>query len=312
MKTFIVGAGGVGGYYGGLLAKAGNDVTFLARGDHAKAMRASGLDVKSSSGHFLIKPVKVISSFEEIEAPELILVCVKSYDIESIARQLSSKVSDSTLIIPLQNGIDSEHTIRKYILNAIVAPGITWVISKRSAPGMIEQTGNLGTVMFGERSGQNQDLLKQVERLMRSAGIDAKYVEDIERELWLKYLWILGFAGMSSLCRTSIGVIAGDPEARSLYRRCLREAFSVANHLKVNVSDNDYEKFIQRIDMLAQTNPSAKTSMLVDIENNRNTEIESLHGRLCQLAKQCGIDVPINETIYATVKLTHPLTVPVG
>ncbi len=312
MNTLIVGAGGVGGYYGGLLAKAGNDVTFLARGEHARVMRESGLQVKSAGGNFLVKPVRVISSLKEARSPELVLICVKAYDLEDIAREISLIVSDKTLIIPLQNGIDSEQTISKYVPNAIVVAGVTWVISKKAAPGMIEQTGGQGTVIFGDRNRQNQDLLNRVEKLMCSAAIDAKNVENIERELWLKYLWILGFAGMTSLCRSSLSAIASNANTSAIYARCLREAFSVAHHLKVNVSEQDYDRFIQRIEMLAQTNPGAKSSMLVDIENHRRTEIETLHGKLFQIAKQCGIDVPVNEIIYATVKLTDLQPVLVG
>lgn len=305
MKVLIVGTGGIGGYYGGLLARGGCDVTFLARGKHFQELQKSGLRVKSVIGDFEIKPVQVALSAVEAGIPDLILVCVKTYDTEEISRSLAPISKKNTVVIPLQNGIDNDQVIQKYLPESIVVPGLTYIVSTRTSPGVIEQTAGSRNIIFGSRDGQHQQALSNIEKTMRDAGIEATNSEAIERELWIKFLWIVAFAGMTSLCRSAIGPIVTDPGTWSLYKRCLNEAFLVAKKLGIDVGNEEYESIIQKVEKYKHSGSDSKSSMLVDIENHRHTEIESIHGKLCQLAKEAGIDVPINETIYHAIRLTH-------
>ncbi len=305
MKTLIVGTGGVGGFYGGLLAKSGNDVTFVARGDHYKEIKESGLHIKSVVGDFTVKPARVISSVSEAVDPDLILLCVKSYDTQIVSKDLASVVKQDTVVLSLQNGIDNDEIIQKHLNAGIVVPGIAYIISERKAPGLIEQTAGPRTIIFGRRDKKYQDELNNVAKIMRNAGIEASNSAEIEKELWIKFLWIITFAGMTSLFRSPIGPIVSNPETMSIYTSCLDEAFSVAKALKINVGKQEYESIIQKSEKYKTIGSNSKSSMLVDIENHRQTEIESLHGKLCKLAKEAGVAVPINEIIYHVVRFTH-------
>ncbi len=305
MKILIVGTGGVGGFYGGMLAKAGHDVTFLARGQHYQEIRQAGLSIKSVVGDFKIHPAQVISSLTEVNSPELILLCVKTYDLEKVAKELASIVNKNTVIISLQNGIDNDQVIEKQITDSIVVPGIAYIISERTAPGIIEQTAGPRTIVFGRRDKQHREILDGIEKTMREAGIEAKHTDQIEKELWIKFLWIIAFAGMTSLFRSSIGPIVSDPGTMEIYTRCLQEAFAVAKANKINVGEQEYESIMKKSEKYKEVGSNSKSSMLTDIENSRPTEIESLHGTLCRLAKEAGIPVPINEIVYYAVRLTH-------
>lgn len=301
MKIYVVGSGGVGGYFGGLLAKAGNDVTFVARGEHYQAIKENGLTVKSVAGGFEIKPTQVIESVSEIVNPDLIIFTVKTYDTDSTAKELASVVNEDTVIITFQNGVDNDNQIKKYVKNAQVYPGVAYVISTRTKPGVIEQTGGLRKLIFGDRNNLGNPKLRELEKLMKNAGIDAIASDDITRDLWKKFMFIVAFSGVTAVCRSSIGKVLSNQLTKSLYERCLREAVVVAKAMKVNVADDAFESIMT---ISGNTAPDSKSSLLVDIENNRNNEIETLNGTLVRFAEENKIDVPVNDLIYGAIKLS--------
>ena len=301
MKIYVVGSGGVGGYFGGLLAKAGNDVTFVARREHYQSIKENGLTVKSVTGDFEAKPAQVIENIAEIVNPDLIVFTVKTYDTDSTAKELASVVNKDTSIITFQNGVDNDNQIKKHIKNAQVHPGVAYVISTRTKPGVIEQTGGLRKLIFGDRNNPNNPKLRKIEKLMKDTGIDATASDDITRDLWKKFMFIVAFSGMTAVCRSSIGKVLSNPLTKSLYERCLREAVVVAKAMKVNVVDDAFESIMA---ISGNTAPDSKSSLLVDIENNRENEIETLNGSLVKFAKKHRTDAPINELIYGAIKLS--------
>jgi len=300
MKIYIVGSGGVGGYFGGALVKTGNDITFVARGEHYQTIKEKGLTIKSVVGDFDVKPVRVIEKISEIKEPDLVVFAVKTYDTGEVARELTPVVDKNTTIITFQNGVDNDNQIRKHIKNAQIYPGVAYVISTKTQPGLIEQTGGLRKLIFGDRNNPDNPKLKEVERLMKKAEIDAIASDDITRDLWKKFMFIAAFSGMTAICRSSIGKVLSDPLTRSLYERCVKEAIGVAKTMKVNVAD-DALKTIMTIS--GNTAPNSKSSLLVDVENNRRNEIETLNGALVRFAKENNVDAPINELIYGAIKL---------
>lgn len=300
MKIYIVGSGGVGGYFGGRLAKAGNDVTFVARGEHYKAIKEKGLAVKSVVGDFEIKPAQVIESISEIIDPNLVLFAVKTYDTDGAAKELASVVSGETIVITFQNGVDNDNQIKKYVKNALVYPGAAYVISTKTGSGLIEQTGGLRKIVFGDRESLGNPKLREIEKLMKDAGIDATVSDDIARDLWKKFVFITAFSGMTAVCRSSIGKVLGDSLTKGLYKRCVKEAISVAKAMKVGLADDALETIMS---ISRNTAPGSKSSLLVDVENKRRTEIETLNGTITKLAKKYGIDAPVNEVIYGAIKL---------
>ena len=241
MRIYIVGSGGVGGYFGGLLAKAGSDVTFVARGEHFKELKNNGLTIKSVVEDFKINPVKVIEKVSDIIDPDLVLFTVKTYDTESVARELASVVNENTVVITFQNGVDNDNQIKKYLPKAQVYPGVAYVISTKTKVGLIEQTGGLRKMFFGDRNNPSNSKLKEIEKLIRDSNIDATASDDITRDLWKKYMFISAFSGMTAVCRSPIGKIMGNVQAKSLYERCVKEAVEVATVMKVNVAEDAFK-----------------------------------------------------------------------
>lgn len=300
MRIYILGSGGIGGYFGGLLAYAGQDVTFVARGEHFNVLRDKGLTVKSVVGDFEVKPVKTIENISEITTPDLVIFSVKTYHTNEVAAQLASVINPNTVIITFQNGVDNDNQIKNHIKNTQVFPGVAYVISTKLKPGVIFQTGGLRKLIFGDRDNPANPKLKEIEQLIKSNGVDATLSNNITRDLWKKFMFIVAFSGMTSICRSPISKVLGNPITKSLYERCVQEAITVAKAMNVTLEDKAFEAIMG---ISERTAPDSKSSLLVDIENNRPNEIETLNGILVNYAKQLGIDTPINELIYGAVKL---------
>ncbi|MDD5510600.1 MAG: 2-dehydropantoate 2-reductase [Dehalococcoidales bacterium] len=301
MRIFIVGSGGVGGYFGSLLARAGADVTFLARGEHLAAIRKHGLAIRSVHGDYQIQPAQTVATIAEITDPELVILAVKTYDSADAAQQLSGVVNSNTVIISFQNGIDNDIEIKKYIENAKVFPGLAFLSAVRAAPGLIVQSGELRKLVFGDRNVPENEQLQKIEEIMRNAGIDARISDNITRDLWQKFILINAFSGMTAVCRASIGAVLSNPVTRRVYARCVREAIEVAKTLGIDIPDNMFDKVMG---ITEEFTPDSRSSLLVDIETGRPTEIETLNGTLVRLAEQLGIEVPVNELIYGAIKLS--------
>lgn len=299
MKIYIVGSGGIGGYFGSLLAKAGRDVTFIARGENYKIIKENGLTVKSVIGDFVIKPAQVIEKIEDITSPDLIIFSVKTYDTENVAKELSPVVHKDTIILTFQNGVDNDNQIKKIIHTAQVYPGVAYIITAKTKPGLIEQTGGLRKIAFGDRKNPNNPRLKEIEKLMVDANIDAVCSDNIVRDIWKKFMFILPFAGLTALYRKPIDEILSNAEMKEEYENCLNEAISVAKAKGVTVSENAFE---ETMTTSRNTAPASKSSLLLDIENGRKNEIETLNGTLVRFAKELDIAVPVNERIYETIK----------
>jgi 2-dehydropantoate 2-reductase len=305
MKIYIVGSGGGGGYLGGLLAKSGKDVTFVARGEHYQKIKEDGLKVKSVTGDFQVRPAQVIERISEIADPDLIIFAVKTYDTEEAARELVPVVNRNTIIITFQNGVDNDHQIKKQVKNAKVYPGVAYVASTKTKPGLIEQTGGPRKFIFGDRNHSQNQKLKGIEKLMREAGADVTVSEDIIRDLWKKFIFIVAFSGMTAICRSPIGKVLGHPITKGLYKICIKEAIQVAKSINIRVENNTFENTMT---ISGNFQPDSKSSLLVDIENQRRTEIEALNGKLVALAKKKKIHVPINELIYGALLLSSSYT----
>lgn len=303
MKTYVVGAGATGGYFGGRLAAAGGNVTFVARGDHCRAMRETGLQVKSAHGDFTIDRPQVIDTPEKIQNPELILVFVKTYDTAEVARGLAGVIGAGTTVITFQTGLENDFEIMKAVGSRRVFPGLVYVNSARVAPGVIRQASGPCTMTFGRRGGAADPGLERVEKLFREAGIDAALTRGIEGEMWRKLIWISAFAGMTVLFRAPVGRILGNPGGERMFRNCLEEALAVAAARGIKFPAAERDRIFARIDYYKGPGADAVTSLLLDIENGRRTEIETLHGTLVRFAREAGVEIPLLETVYTVVQV---------
>jgi len=299
MKIYVIGTGGVGGYFGAKLAVAGNDVTFVAREENYKAIKTNGLKINSVDGDFIVKPDKVIEKISEIEDPELLFFTVKTYDSKEIAEQLKEVVNSNTVIITFQNGIQNDLEIKNLIPSADVYPGIAFIISTKVSPGVINQIGGLKRLVFGDRERKINTRLEEVLKIMKNASIDAVLSDDIERDLWKKFILINAFSGLTGKYRKNMGELIENKKLFEEYKKCVLESIDVARKLHINLPETIYEDIMK---LTVNTNPESKSSLLVDIENGRRTEIATLNGTLVRLADEIGIDVPVNRSIYLSIK----------
>ena len=302
MKIGIIGVGGVGGYFGGLLAKAGLDVTFVARGEHGDTIRRHGLTVKAVTGDFIVHPKSVIDTASKLGPQDLIMICTKSYDLKSAVESLRSALRPSTIVIPFLNGIDHDLNLKEDLPNAEVYPGFVYIISAKTAPGLIEQTAGPRTLFFGDRAGKPNDRLKELEQVFRNADILATATDDVVREMWRKYVWLCAFAGLTSMRRSTIGPICDDPSGKAALIQAIYEGVAVARAHGVNLDDAMRDEMVGKLIKYQTTDRNAKSSMLVDLENGRRTEIETLNGRIVELGRSYGLRVPTHEAICASVR----------
>ena len=303
MKTYVVGPGGVGGYFGGMLARDDFfDVSFVARGEHAAAIAQHGLTVNSVAGNFAINPAKVCSS-QQIEDPDLIFITTKAYSLEEAATGLRGVLRDDTIVIPIQNGLDHDLVVRNALGTAEVYPGIAYIISQISAPGVISQTAGPRELIIGDRDSQHNQRLEELVSRIRKAGVNARFGGDIERELWQKAVFLNAFGGVSALCRTPVGVLLADPNAKSIYEQCMREVIATAEASGVPLDANLFESMLDKsLGYLDESRKLSESSMLTDVLNGRQTEVEQLHGSLVRIAAKVGVAVPIHQAIYAALK----------
>lgn len=301
MKIGIMGTGGIGGYFGGLLARSGSDIHFVARGKHRQAILEDGLQIVSGQGSFRVM-IHVTSEPHEIGPVDLLLFCVKSYDTEDVARFVGPMVEQNTVILSLQNGIDNvDKLVQEYGHEPIMA-GTTFIEASIAAPGVIAHSGKPGKIVFGEISGERTARAQEILDTFTGAGIDAELSTNIQQVLWSKFLFICAVHGVSTLSHASLGLVLSCPETRDLVIGVMQEVEILARERGVPLPDRVVSEAIQ----LAESyNKSFKCSMLRDLEWRRPMEIEALNGMVVKLGRQSGVETPLNRAIYACLKLEN-------
>lgn len=300
----IIGTGGIGGYFGGLLANAGFDVTFLARGKHFDALKTSGLKLNTVDGPFDIKPLKVISDINKVKSPDVILFCVKTYDTVSLAIALKPVVNSDTLIISVQNGIENDIIIKNILGLQNVYPGLAHIISSVREPGVINQTGGPRTIIFGDRTSKKNLRLQEIAEMMTTAGIKATVSENIENSIWEKFIFIASFSGFTAICRCEIGKIINDEKLYELYQRAINESVNVAIAAGVDLPRDIFSKVVERTEKYRGKDEKATSSLMRDFLGKDMNEIDTLSGSIVRLGEELGIDVPIHKMIYYVIKAT--------
>lgn len=287
MKIYILGTGGIGGFLGGVLAKVGNDVTFIARGQNFQALQEKGLKIISDRlGEFIIKPVNVIDDIAKIAQPDLILFSVKTYDTQIAAQQLAKVVNPKTIILTFQNGVANDLEIKKLVKSEVYS-GAAYVIVTKSTPGEITQKGQIAKFIIPE--------LPQLKQIFTKTGVELILSKNIASDIWRKFCLITAFSGMTAFCRKTIGEVLKDSQTRAQYEQCIQETITVAQAERVILPPD----LLKDLMALSDTyKPESKSSLLVDIENHRPNEIETLNGMVVKLAIKHNLEVPINSMIY--------------
>lgn len=305
MNFSVIGAGGVGGYFGGKLARAGNDVWFVARGKHLAALQQKGLQVHSVEGDWIVPPGKFTDDPSAVGPVDVILFCVKSYDTESAAGNLVPQVHENTIIISLQNGVDNEEKIRRAIPRGHVFGGVSYIYATITAPGIVTHTVGPTKIVFGPLEKRDARLAQRAREIldtMTRAGITAELSEDIGKELWRKFIFIAAVGGMTALTRLTLGDILAVPATREMLADAMRETLAIARARRIDLS----EGFVDEIfEILKKYDNSSRSSLYHDLLHQRRMEIEAFSGTIITYGKQLGIPTPVHRAMYAALLPYH-------
>lgn len=299
MKILIMGTGGVGGYYGGLLAQQGNDVTFIARGAHLRAMQQEGLKVKSIYGDFTVSPANATDDPANVGPVDLILFCVKTYHTDDAAQAIRPAVGPLTVVMSLQNGIDAAERIGNVIGMEHVIGGVTWLSAAVEAPGVIKQISQFRRIVFGELGGGTSERTKSIYEVLNQMGITVEISEDIQKVLWTKLVFITAVSSIGSLTRLPMGDFRSVPETRSLLSSLMQEVESLARAQGVDLDADVVQKWLEFVDNAA---PTIKPSMQLDVEAGHRTELESMIGVVGRKGRELGVPTPIADFVYAALR----------
>ena len=301
MKIAVMGAGGVGGFLGGKLAFGGRDVVFVARGKHLEALRSYGLRVVGAE-EFIVSPVIVSDDPQAFGQVDVVLFCVKLYDTESAAAQLKPMLADHTVVVTLQNGVESQQRIGSVIGEQKVLSGAAYFPASINVPGEIVFKGSIPgkpLVEVGEGQGDSSRPAEQLIEEFQKAGVTAALSNDASLMLWEKFCWIAGVSGVTAATRQPIGIVRADPDMRALFVDCVRECAAVGRGSGVPL-DLALE---ERLMGLLETNPAeGKSSLLVDLERGRPLELDGLSGAVHRLGGKYHVATPVTSAIYAALK----------
>lgn len=299
MRIAVMGTGGTGGYFGGLLARAGEEVAFIARGAHLEAIRKNGLAVKSVlAGDFTISATATDDP-GDIGPVDFVLFCVKAYDNAVAAEQIRPLIGPETIVLSVQNGIDNEQQIGEVIGPDPILGCVSYVSSTIKSPGVIAQTGGPGTIVFGEMHGGTSARAETLQSTLQNSGITAELHSDIQTALWQKFLGICGVNGVTALTRLPMGEIVACEETLSLMRGTMEEVEAVARTSGANLPEGCVD---QSMGFFSSVEPSVRGSMYYDLAAGRRLELDVLNGAVVRLGSEYGIPTPINFAIYAALK----------
>jgi 2-dehydropantoate 2-reductase len=299
MRIAVIGAGGVGGGYGAALAKAGADVTFVARGAHLAAMKSTGLKVVSGRGDTHLVPTQATDNPAEIGKVDIVLFCVKLWDVDSAGAQIKPLIGADTAVIPLQNGIDAPERLVAILGPAAVMGGVAQISASITAPGVIHQVGTFTRMIFGELNGQRSRRGEDFLALCLKAGLEATLSEQILTDLWMKFILLASNAGMMALSRQPIGKLRDDPDMDPIFRAAYREVIDVGRARGIALPDDA----LQRVLELTKTFPAAmKASMALDLDRGNRLEVPWLSGKVAELGRQLGVPTPTHGMMYAMLK----------
>lgn len=300
MKIAVMAAGGVGGYFGARLAAAGEDVHFIARGTHLKAIREKGLTVESANGNLHLHPVKVTDDPAAIGPVDIVIFAVKLWDTEKSGEACKPLLGPDTAVISFLNGVDSEDRLIPILGRKHVMGGVTYVATTIGAPGVIKHTGTIARLIFGELDGKPSARGERFLEACKKAGIQAMLSDNITRDLWAKFAMLASFSGVTCVTRKPMGPIRGEPATLKLLVDAIGEVAAVAKAKGVDLGAD----FVKKQDAgIAAMPAEMKSSMLVDLERGNRLELEWLSGTVARLGEEMRVPTPTHRFIYSTLKL---------
>lgn len=299
MRIAVMGTGGVGGYFGAMLAKAGHHVAFIARGAHLAAMRTKGLRVESAGGDILLPQVIATDDPSSLEPVDVLMFCVKLWDVEAAASQVAPLVARGGVVIPFQNGIDSHTILRRVLGESHVLGGVAYIAAAILAPGVIVHTGSMAKLRVGAFDEALVGRAGAFVHACTQAGIDAEVAQEIERALWEKFVFLSALSGVTALSRQPVGFVRSDPDLRGAFEAAMKETVALARARNVALADDFLPKQMRAFDALPA---QMRSSMQNDLLAGHRLEAPWLCGRVAELSAKAGIAAPVNATIYAGLK----------
>jgi 2-dehydropantoate 2-reductase len=299
MRIAVVGTGGVGGGFGAALAKAGADVTFIARGAHLAAMKSQGLKVMSERGDTHLVPTRATENPAEIGKVDIVLFCVKLWDVESAGQHIRPLIGSDTAVIPLQNGIDAAERLIPILGSGAVMGGVAQISASITEPGVIRQVGTFMRMIFGEFDGARSKRAEDFLAICLKAGFDATLSGQILTDLWMKFILLASNASMMAATRQPIGKLRDDPDLRPLFVSAYREVVDVGRAKGVALPADAVER---TLDLTGHMPPAMKASMAIDLDRGNRLELPWLGGKVVELGREFGVPTPTHSMMAAMLK----------
>jgi len=303
MRVLIMGSGGLGGYFGGLLQRAGEDVTFVARGGstHLRALQSAGLQIKSPDGDFALS-VQATDRPGEAGPVDLVLFCVKTYDLANAAAEIRPAVAAETAILCLQNGVDAEDRLAAMYARERILGGVTYVSAVIEAPGIIRHTGPSGDIVFGEMDGRLTPRVRALEAVLVRAGVAAEASTEIRRRLWEKFVFICANAGMTATTRLPVGEVLAHDESRAMYRGLMEEAAAVGAAKGIQLDGVVGRQMAIAEQLVRGSGFHTRSSLYNDLAAGRRMELDALCGAVVRMGRECDVPTPLNAAVVAILR----------
>ena len=300
MRIAIIGAGGVGGYFGARLQQAGADVHFVARGAHLAAMRRDGLSVESPLGDIRLPRVNVSESPADIGPADIVWLSVKLWDMDAAVESMRPLIRPGTGIISFQNGVQKDDILRAAFGDEAVMGGVAYIATNIDRPGVIKHTGTMQRLIFGEYDGRRSDRAATLLDLCVRGGINAELSDDVRKAIWEKFVFLVGLSGSTTTMRETIGPIRSNPRSRRFLSDLMRETVAVGRALGVALPADFADQRLAFVDGL----PDAMTSsMHHDLKAGKRLEVSWLSGGVAQLGEKAGVATPMNRAVWEILAL---------
>jgi 2-dehydropantoate 2-reductase len=296
MRIAMMGAGGVGGYFGGRMAASGCDVTFIARGRHLEAIRMNGLRIDSrDSGDAIIDPANVTDDPADVGVVDYVIVGVKLWDTEAAGRAILPMVGPDTTVLSLQNGVECDETLARVVGPGHLIGGVAFIASSIGEPGVIKHIGTMQRVVVGERAGGSSPRVDTLHGVMLHAGITAEVSDDIERTIWEKFVFLVGLSATTTMLRTTLGPVREDPQSRKMLVDIMRETVAVGRAKGIDLPENYADDRLAFADGLPIDMTS---SMHHDLEAGNRLEVAWLSGAVVRFGREVGVPTPANQAVF--------------
>ncbi len=300
MRIAVLGAGAVGCYFGGRLARAGNDVVLIARGERLRSLQDTGLRIVDDDGSMVVHPLDVTASPVDAGIADAVLLCVKLFDLEAALEACRPLLGPETFVVTMQNGVDCVDTAAQSLGAERVIGAAVWVVASMTGPAVVERTGAWTGLEVAEMSGKRSARIENFATVCRQAGIECAVRDDLARMLWSKFVLLSATSATTALTRQPIGYVREDPVALATARACIREAVSVALARGVSLPKDIEHTAMHRL--CKEMAADAKASQLVDLEHGRPLELEHLSGAIHRMGVELNVPTPVHTTSYAALR----------